>query len=186
MQRYNPVFDAVRRLIQTEVLGEHAPRLLSRTTPRTRTCRPSTGSGTAPRAAASSSSTASTSSTCSPAGSDRDGSRPPRSAVRPGTADRGARPVHGPLRDDGPGQLLPRLPPGRPDGPAGTAAGLRAGRRDTLRLGADPGRIHAIADEGQTRDLCDLFPGHGSTWPPPTAARTAPARAGTRRSTSTR
>ena len=99
---------------------------------------PSTGSGTGPRAAASSSSTASTSSTSSPAGSARAGSRRRRSGSGPGTVDRGARPLHGPLRRRGAGQLLPRLPPGRADGPPGTPARLRARRRDPLRLGADP------------------------------------------------
>ncbi len=39
-------------------------------------------------------------------------------------SDRGARPVHGPLQSDGPGQLLSRLPSGRPDGPPGAAPGL--------------------------------------------------------------
>src|SRR5262249_7436475 len=83
MQRYSPLFDAVRRLVETRVLGTRSTDR-SRTTPRTRTARPTTGSGTAARAAASSSSTGSTSSICSPGGSDRGGSRPPRSGSVPG------------------------------------------------------------------------------------------------------
>ena len=67
MQRYNPVYDAVKRLIQSEPWAICCTGTL-RTMRRTKTCRRSTGSGTDPRAAESSSSTACTSSTCSRAG----------------------------------------------------------------------------------------------------------------------
>ena len=104
-----------------------------------------------------------------------------------GDRDRGARPLHGPLRRRGPGQLLPRLPPGRADGPPGTPAGLRAGRRDPPRLGADPGPDSRgggrAADPGPVRPV-PRRPARRR--PPPTAARTAPAGAGARRSTPTR
>ncbi len=111
----------------------------SRTTPRTRTCRPTTGSGTARKSGGifvehgvhffdlf--------------AGWLGDGRvEAAQVGVRPGTAIEEHVHAHGPLRRGGPGQLLPRLPPGRADGPPGTPAGVRAGRRDPLRLGADPG-----------------------------------------------
>ena len=131
----------------------------SRTTPRTRTCRPSTGSGTGPRAAASSSSTGSTSSTSSPAGSGRGRVEAAQVGVRPGTAIEEH--VHCTVR-------------------YGDTALVnfyhgfhQAGRMDRqeLRLVFERGdvtlydwvptraRIHAVVDERQTRDLCDLFPG---------------------------
>ena len=102
-------------------------------------------------------------------------------------ADRGTSPVHGALRSDGPGQLLSWLPPSRPDGPAGAAAGLRAGRRDSLRLGSDQG-AHP-RDRRRSRDTRPLraLPGRaarclGDLF----GARTEPARAATRHSTFTR
>ena len=99
MQRYNPVSDAVGRLVEARCWAScsTAP---SRTMPPTRTSGPATGSGTGRRAAASSSSTASTSSTCSPAGSARAQVECGAAGLRPGlvAADRGARPVHGAVR----------------------------------------------------------------------------------------
>ena len=108
-------------------------------------------------------------------------------AARLVAADRGARPVHGALRRDGAGQLLPRLPPGRPDGPPGAAAGLRAGRRDALRLGADPGPSPRDRRRGPDPSPLRALPRrtarcHGDL----RTARTEPARAVTRPSTSTR
>ena len=82
MQRYNPVYRAVARLIESRCWARSCTAR-SRTTPRTRICRPNTGSGTVRRAVASSSSTASTSSTCSPAGSGRARSRPPSAGFGP-------------------------------------------------------------------------------------------------------
>src|SRR4051812_21353259 len=74
-----------------------------------------------------------------------------------GDRDRGARPLDGPLRRRDPGQLLPRLPPGRADGPAGTPAGVRAGGGDPLGLGADQGPDSGgrgrVADPGPVRPV---------------------------------
>ena len=85
MQRYNPIFDAVKRLIQSRTWAISCTATL-KTTPRTRTCLANTGSGTEPRAAASSSSTASISSTCSPAGWARNASWPRSAAFAPGSS----------------------------------------------------------------------------------------------------
>src|SRR6266851_5960386 len=47
--------------------------------------------------------------------------------------------MYGPLRRYGPGDLLPRLSSTRPHGSPGNALGVRARRRDPLRVGADAG-----------------------------------------------
>ena len=44
-------------------------------------------------------------------------------------------------------------------------------------------RVHAIADEAGTRALCEIFPGAAAMSRRPTEGRTAPAKAATRRST---
>ena len=49
----------------------------------------------------------------------------------------GARAVHGPVRPGRARQLLSWVPPDRPDGSPGAAPGLRARRRDAVRLGSD-------------------------------------------------
>ena len=163
MQRYNPLFDAVRRLVEARVLGEVLH-------------------GSFENYASDEN---------LPAEHwfwDRDksggifvehgvhffdlfagwlGAGPGRGGPGRGPAgdrDRGARPLHGPLRRRGPGQLLPRLPPGRADGPAGTPAGVRAGRRDPLRLGADPGPDpRGWWTSGRRGSCATCSPGPGST-----------------------
>ena len=54
--------------------------------------------------------------------------------IRPGVfaADRRACPLHGALRPDNPGEFLSWLPPDRQDGPARAATRLRVGRCDAL------------------------------------------------------
>ena len=95
--------------------------------------------------------------------------------------------LHGPVRTRRPRQLLPRLPPDRPDGPPGAAAGLRARRRDALRLGADPATHPRDRRRGPDPRPLRALPRrparrHGDL----RRARTGPAPGGTRRSTSTR
>ncbi len=120
----------------------------------------------------------STSSTCSPAGSAKGESRRAQSGLRPADRDRGACPVHGPLR---------RRPlvnfyhgfhqTGRMDRQE-LRLRFRAWRRHALRLGPDSARIHAVVDERQTRDLSDLLPGAPARRDSsPTAARTGAAEA---------
>ena len=82
MQRYNPVSDAVGRLVRPGC-WESCCTAPSRIMPPTRTSGPATGSGTGPRAEASSSSMACISSTSSPAGWAPAGScRPSRGCGR--------------------------------------------------------------------------------------------------------
>ena len=133
MQRYNPIYDAVKRLIQSQILGELLHGYFENYASDENLPRehwfwdraksggifiehgvhffdlfagwlgPGTrGGGTAGHSA------------------------------RLVTAHRRARPLHRALRPDNPGQLLSRLPPGRADGPAGAAAGLRVGRCHAL------------------------------------------------------
>ena len=78
MQRYNPLFDAVRGLVEDRARVRCFTGR-SRTTLPTSICRPSIGSGIAARAAASLSSTEFTSSTCSPDGLGRGRSKRPKS-----------------------------------------------------------------------------------------------------------
>ena len=68
--------------------------------------------------------------------------------------------MHRPVRPERARQLLPRLPPGGPDGPPGAApACSSAATSRSIDWVPTRVKIHAIADESQTRALCDLFPG---------------------------
>ena len=158
MQRYNPLFDAVRRLVEARVLGEVLHGSFENYASDENLPAEHWFWDRA-RAAASSSSTGSTSSTCSPAGSGAGRVEAAQVGVRPGTAIEEH--VHCTVR-------------------YGDAALVnfyhgfhQAGRMDRqeLRLVFERGdvtlydwvptraRIHAVVDERQTRDLCDLFPG---------------------------
>ena len=106
--------------------------------------------------------------------------------IRPGSiaADRRTRPLHGSLRADHPGQFLSWLPPGRQDGPAGAAAAFRVGRRDAVRLGAHtwphPRDRRRGADSRAVRAFRRCAAGcFGDLF----AAKTATASAGASRST---
>jgi predicted dehydrogenase len=68
MQRYNPLFSQIKALVDSKLLGD-VLRGTFENYPATKGSVRTTGSGTAPRAAGSSSSTACISSTCSRAGS---------------------------------------------------------------------------------------------------------------------
>ena len=189
MQRYNPLYDAVEPPDPIAGAGRPAPRLLSRTTPRTRTCRRSTGSGTDRRAAGSSSSTACTSSTCSPAGWAPARSWRPSVGIRPGSSPPIEEHVQCTVRY-GPTVLVNFYhgfhQTGRMDRQELRLV-FERGDVTLYRLGADPRPHPRDRRRGRDPRLVRPLPRRAARCLGDLcAARTEPARAATRRSTSTR
>ena len=100
-------------------------------------------------------------------------------AARGLAADRGARPVHRAIRRRHPRQLLSRLPPGRPDGPAGAPPRVRARRRHALRVGADAGQGSTPSSTRRRpapSAISSPAPGSTSRWPTAQGSRLPRAR----------